>query len=117
MANETTHFPQRQAFERPGRGGTVPPPAHRWKPGQSGNPAGPRRGQTYPGRWLAALADYPVEELEAIIAGRRRASASKIAAARLLLDAATHPNPHIRRRAFRVVFGIFGRIDATSSLE
>lgn len=41
--SETTHEGNRTA----GRGGTVPPPEHRWQPGQSGNPKGrPRRDQT-----------------------------------------------------------------------
>jgi hypothetical protein len=33
-----------QASQRAGSGGVVPPPEHRWQPGQSGNPKGrPRR--------------------------------------------------------------------------
>jgi len=35
-----------QASPRTGRGGTIPPPEHRWKPGQSGNPRGVPKGKT-----------------------------------------------------------------------
>lgn len=31
--------------ERGGNGGTIPPPEHRWQPGQSGNPKGRPRGR------------------------------------------------------------------------
>lgn len=92
------------ANPRAGRGGVVPPkpfPKGR-SPNPGGYPAGWQPGDpvhALPGRWLGALADASCDDLEAIVSGGRRASTSKVAAARLILDAAYDDDPNVRRKA------------------
>lgn len=84
--------------QQQGRIGPGNPPAkHRFKPGQSGNPAGARPGQPHPGRWLGPLSECTCDQLEQIVRDSR-SSASKRAAARMLLDTA-HPDFKVRFRA------------------
>lgn len=66
--------------------GVVPPPEHRWKPGQSGNPAGRPRCGAVIRDWLNVLAaqEAKVSDLKAIIDNPAE-PATKVAAARRLL--------------------------------
>ena len=70
----------------------------RFEPGVSGNPGGAPAGKAQPSRWLAALADESPDELQRIV-DERDGSASRIAAARLILDT-LDDDPNVRRRAF-----------------
>jgi len=104
MSNNNGKPPQKQAARGPdGRFA----PGHsfgtdtRFVPGQSGNPGGRPAGCTFPGRWLGALADETENDLRAVL-DDQAASASKRAAARLLLDM-LDADPTVRRRAFREV--------------
>ncbi|MDP3971458.1 MAG: hypothetical protein Q8P61_00915 [Candidatus Nanopelagicales bacterium] len=62
------------------------------------NAGGTAKGQAFPLRWLRAIADERYEDLE-VIATDRNASASKRAAARLVLDALDE-SPNVRRKAW-----------------
>lgn len=48
---------------RGGNGGTIPPPEKRWKPGQSGNPAGHPKGYYSISAAEADLLSWPLEEV------------------------------------------------------
>jgi hypothetical protein len=100
--------PSQQQKDDPGRDaagrflpGHTPTGASPWQPGQSGNPGGATRGQAQPGRWLGSLCDLPEDELKAIVQDGS-ASASKRAAAQLILDA-LDDDPSTRRRALSMI--------------
>lgn len=60
--------------------GVVPPPEHRWQPGQSGNPAGrPAAGASII-EWMNTLQDMPEEDLERIARDRKEKPARRAAA-------------------------------------
>jgi len=83
--------PTPTAMTRPGKGGIFPPPEHRFKRGNSGNPRGSRPfGETLRG-WLNRLGGMNEERLRAI-ARRAGRSAVKRAAANMLLDAMRRPD-------------------------
>lgn len=69
-----------------GNGGIVPPAEHRWKRGQSGNPAGRPRCGSVIKDWLNVLAaqEAKVSDLQGIITDPTE-PATKVAAARRLL--------------------------------
>lgn len=81
--------------------GVTPTGASPWRPGESGNPGGTVQGQSQPGRWLGKLCDLPEDDLKAIT-GDSSASASKRAAAQLILDALDE-DPSTRRRALSMI--------------
>jgi len=101
-------YPSQQQKDASGRDaagrflpGLTPTGAKPWQPGQSGNPGGTAQGQTQPGRWLGKLSDLPEADLRAIVKDVS-ASASKRAAAQLILDA-LNDDPAIRRRALSMI--------------
>lgn len=50
---------------RAGRGGIEPPPSHRWKPGQSGNPCGRPKGS------ISLMVRFERRLREAVLSGDR----------------------------------------------
>src|SRR5688572_9189950 len=66
--------------------GVVPPVDHRWKPGQSGNPAGRKTAGAVLRDWLNALGEKELPEAELRAIGRDKAApwAKRAAAKRLL---------------------------------
>ena len=70
-----------------GNGGVIPPVEHRFKPGQSGNPAG-RAGSAGSSvrEWINAMAEWTVAELQAV-KDDPKATAAKRTAARLWMEA------------------------------
>jgi hypothetical protein len=89
QSDNGTGTPAKQAFAA-GNGGVVPPPEHRWKPGQSGNPAGRPRCGAVVRDWLNIFAaqEATATDLEAIVADPS-APVTKVAAARAMLRATT----------------------------
>lgn len=73
-----------------GNGGIVPPQEHRWKAGQSGNPAGRRRCGAVVRDWLNILAsqECTAADLDSIVSDPD-APATKVIAARSMLRATT----------------------------
>ena len=69
-----------------GDGGNVPPIEHRWRPGQSGNPAGRRAAGAYLTEYINSLAlSRPTEEeLRRIVRDPREDHLRRVAAERLL---------------------------------
>lgn len=69
--------------------GMVPPVEHRWKPGQSGNPAGRKSYGAFVSEWMNSMAQWSLSQLEAVI-NDADAPAAKVAAAqrvrRAMLD-------------------------------
>ena len=82
----TTH-PAMQG-ERDGRGqlrpGHTVGATTRWQPGQSGNPGGRKPGVVYVSEYLATMADWSRQEVEAVLASIDTPITKRIAARRLL---------------------------------
>ena len=66
--------------------GVIPPPEHRWAKGHSGNPAGRPSAGAAVLEWLNVMAEWPLAKIESITKDAD-APASKVMAARRLLDA------------------------------
>jgi hypothetical protein len=73
--------PVQQAARSSPRNGVVPPPEHRWKPGQSGNPAGrPKAAGSSIREWLNIMTDWSTRELQAVLDDPEAPSAKATAA-------------------------------------
>lgn len=78
---------------RPGRNGVVPPPEHRWRPGQSGNPSGRPKGYVDPTQAYVLVSALPYPDALLLMEGKRptgwhqkQPSAAYVRAARELLS-------------------------------
>jgi hypothetical protein len=63
-----------------GTGGVVPPPEHRWRPGQSGNPLGRPKAGAAVADWLNIMSDWTQDEIEAWLADPAHPAAKRAAA-------------------------------------
>ena len=78
--------------------GHTPEGARPFRPGQVGNPTGKPKGVTYPGNWIRGLMDRTRAELQAIV-DDPACVASKVIAARQVLDAMDSNDPRLRGAA------------------
>lgn len=62
--------PAEQAI-KPGRGGVVPPPEHRWRPGRSGNPSGRPKGYVDVATALVRVSALPYSDVQLLSEGKR----------------------------------------------
>ena len=67
------------------RGNTL---GNRFEPGKSGNPGGSRKAGAYIRDWLNRLAEWPLVELQRLVADPDNVPIAKLIAAQRLLDAA-----------------------------
>jgi hypothetical protein len=75
-----------QSIAKPGKGGVLLDPKHRFQPGQSGNPSGRRTAGATVREWINVLAEQGLTEddLRRIARDRRLAWAKRTAAERML---------------------------------
>ena len=66
--------------------GVVPPPEHRWKPGQSGNPRGRKAAGLSVKEWFNVMATWDRDQLQKVVDDRKE-SIERVSAARTWLTA------------------------------
>lgn len=85
-AKKSRRPPAKQAEGASPLNGVVPPPEHRWPPGQSGNPEGRKPAGLSVKEWWNQMQDWPIAKIKDVLTDPD-APASKIAAARTWVDA------------------------------
>ena len=66
--------------------GVVPPPEHRWKPGQSGNPRGRKAAGLSVKEWFNVMATWDRDQLQKVVDDKKE-SIERVSAARTWLTA------------------------------
>jgi hypothetical protein len=85
-AKKSRKSPAHQAKDASPVNGVIPPPEHRWQPGQSGNPEGRPAAGAAVKEWWNEMADWTQAEVKAAL-DDPTSSLAKKAAARAWLDA------------------------------